>query len=148
MKSKGLIPSLVAATLAFAALAASGTASANDVYWSIGVSSPGVQVIYQQPQLIYQQPQAVYQQPQVFYQQPHVVYVRPQPVFVQPQPIYYTRPAPVYYPAPQVIYYNNHHPGHHGWQRGHGQNHWNAGPQVALRISGQGRSDDGGRKHH
>ena len=169
MKSQGLMPSLAAATLAFAALAASGTASANDVYWSIGVSSPGIQVgvqnappvvyrpvvvysqpqvVYQQPQLIYQQPQVVYQQPQVVYQQPQVVYVRPQPVYVQPPPIYYTRPAPVYYPAPQVIYYNNHQPGHHGWQRGHGQNHWNAGPQVALRISGQGRSDDGGRKHH
>jgi hypothetical protein len=135
----------IATSVAAVALACSTVASANDVYWSIGVSSPGIQVgvqnappvvyqrpvvvyqqpqvVYQQPQVIYQQPQVVYQQPQVVYQQPQVVYVQPRPVFVQPRPIYYTQPAQVYYGAPQPTYRHPHpgwhHPGGYGGQGGY-----------------------------
>jgi hypothetical protein len=168
MKSnRSVFSGACAATLGLAALMASATAHANDVYWSIGVSSPGIQVgvqnappvqhrphvVHHYPQVVYPQPQIVYRQPQVVYQQPQVVYVQPRPVYVQPQPIYYQRPAPVYYGAPQVIYKGGNHRGnngwHNGWHKGHHGNHpHSGGPQVAVRISGQGQSNDQGRNHH
>ena len=152
MKWKRTLYSLAAVTLGLAALATNAAANTNDVYWSIGVSSPGVQVgvrnsppvVYQRPVVVYQQPQVVYQQPQVVYQQPHVVYQQPQVAYVRPQPIYYTQPAPVYYGAPHVIYQG----GHHGWHRGHGHGHHGGMPQAAVRISGHGQSNDQGRNHH
>ena len=158
MKSKRTIKWkwLAAASVALAGLAATTSASANDVYWSIGVSSPGVQVgvqnappVQYRPVVVYQQPQLVYQYPQVVYQQPQVIYVRPQPVYVQPQPIYYTQPAPVYYGPPQVIYQGGQHRGQHGWhQSHHGRGHYGGTPQGAVRISGHGQSNDRGRSHH
>jgi len=74
-----------AAVLGMAALGATGLAQAGDVYWSLGVSSPGIAV-------------GVANAPPV-YVQPAPVYVAPAPVYVQPRPVY-VRPAPVYYGAP------------------------------------------------
>jgi hypothetical protein len=145
MTSKCTLRTLaIAACVGVGALAVSTSASANGVYWSIGVSSPGVQVgvsnaqtyypvyetpqvvyqqpqvVYQQPQVVYQQPQVIYQQPQVVYQQPQVVYVQPRPVYVQPRPVF-VQPAPVYHRVPQPIYTPPHHGSHHpGWYRAPG----------------------------
>jgi hypothetical protein len=85
------------ATLAVAAMGFAGSAQARDnVYWSVGVGTPGADVnvsnVYQQPQPIYVQPQPVYVQPAPVYYQPRPVFVRPQPVYIQPQPVYYERP--------------------------------------------------------
>ena len=142
MKSKPSIYSLAAgAALAVAALGVSTSARADNLSWSIGVSSPGVQFdvsntrpvygqpvyaqpyyapqVYTQPQVVYQQPQVVYQQPQVVYQQPQVVYQQPQVIYQQPRP-YYT--PQVVYIQPRPVYV---HP-RHGHGHGHGQ------PQVVY----------------
>ena len=64
--------SLAAVALALGALVAASSAHArSDVYFSIGVQSPG------------------------YYVEPAPIYVRPAPVYVQPRPIY--KPAPGYY---------------------------------------------------
>ncbi len=130
MKQKRSVISWAAAGLAAATALTMSTvvhANNNGVYWSVGVSSPGVHVgvqntppsrVYHVPQVVYTQPQVIYQ-PQVVYQQPQVVYVRPAPVYVQPQPIYYVPAAPVYHVPPRVGHGGWHHP-RHGWQQ-HGQ---------------------------
>ncbi len=86
-----------AATLAIAAMGFAGAAQARDnVYWSVGVGTPGAVVnvgnvgIYQPP--VYVQPQPVYVEPAPVYYQPRPVYVRPAPVYYAPQPVYYERP--------------------------------------------------------
>jgi hypothetical protein len=71
--------SILAATVAFGALAAATAAHArSDVYFSIGVNAPA-----------YVEPAPVYVQPRPVYVQPQPVYVQPRPVYVQPQPVYY-----------------------------------------------------------
>ena len=87
------------ATLAVAAMGFAGAAEARDnVFWSVGVGTPGAVVnvgnvgsVYQ-PQPVYVQPQPVYVQPAPVYYPQRPVYVAPQPVYVQPQPVYYERP--------------------------------------------------------
>ena len=104
----------VAATLAVAAMGFTGTAQARDnVYWSVGVGTPGavVNVGNALP---------VYSQPQVIYTPPPVVYTQPAPVYVQPRPYYYGQPQ-VVYTQPQVVYG---HPGkRHGWHKKHKYDH-------------------------
>lgn len=92
-----------AAALAVAALGFAGAAQArDDVYWSVGVGSPGVSVNVGNAYPVYTQPAPVYVQPAP-------VYVRPAPVFVQPRPYYYG--------PPQVVYVQ---PGNrHGWHKRH-----------------------------
>ena len=63
-----------AASLAVLALGASTMAFAGDVYWSVGLSSPGVQL-------------GVFSPPPVF--------VQPQPYYVQHQPVYGDRKSVV-----------------------------------------------------
>jgi hypothetical protein len=71
---------LLAAALAFGALAATSAAHARtDVVLSI------------QAPFGYVQPQPVYVQPQPVYVQPRTVYAQPQPYYVEPQPVYYPR---------------------------------------------------------
>jgi hypothetical protein len=99
-----------AALVAVLASAASTSALAGDVYWSVGLSVPGVQVGVVSPQPVYVSPQPsyvqygqvlpVYSQPQVIYTQPRPVYVQPRPVYLQPQP---------------VVVYNGWHHARHGW---------------------------------
>lgn len=81
---------LLAATLGMA-----GAAHAHDnIYWSVGIASPGVSVgVTSAP------PVAVYPAP---------IYVPSYPVVVAPRPIYYGPPAPVFYGPPP------------GWRHGHG----------------------------
>lgn len=106
MKAKHSVYALAgAASLAVMALGVSGAARAGDVYWSVGLSSPGVRLGVYSPQAVYVQPQAVYVQPQPVYVQPQAVYVQPQPHYVQPPPVY---------AQPQEAYAGWHRPGH-GW---------------------------------
>ncbi len=90
-----------AALVAVAVLGFAGAAQAgSNVYWSVGVGSPGVSVgvtnarpVYVQPAPVYYQPAPVYVQPApIYYQQPAQVYYQQQPVYVQPAPVYYGRP--------------------------------------------------------
>ena len=70
------------AAVAALTLGASGAAQAQGVYWSIGISSPGLDVTVSQPAPVYVAP------PQVYYVPPQVVYVEPEPVYVAPRPVY------------------------------------------------------------
>lgn len=100
--------------LGVAALAGAGAAQArDDVFWSIGVASPGVQLGVSNARPVYVQPAPVYVQPA-----PVVAY--PAPVVVRP-PIYsYTQVSPPvvvgYYPPPPP---RRHHFHHRGWDRNH-----------------------------
>lgn len=102
----------IAGALALAALGTASVAHAGNVFWSVGIASPGVHV-------------GVANAP-VYHPAP--VYVQPAPVYVQPAPIYY-RPAPVYrggYVTPVVNgpyygrpYYRGHGYGHGYYDRNH-----------------------------
>lgn len=126
------------ALLTVLAASASTAARAGDVYWSVGVSVPGVQVgvsgpqpvyvpaqpYYGQVQPVYTQPQVIYTQPQVVYTQPQVIYTQPSPVYVQPRPVVVIRPPVYVQPQPVVVY--------DGWQRPHRHPH-HGGHQGAPR---------------
>ncbi|MEI6735108.1 MAG: hypothetical protein WCK94_14100 [Comamonadaceae bacterium] len=92
---------------AMLALGLSGAAQAQAVYWSVGLSSPGVQL-------------GVSSAPPVLMLQPgyQPVYVAPRPVYVGPPRVVYLRPAPVVLqPVPQYIRADWRYPDHrHGWQ--------------------------------
>jgi hypothetical protein len=111
MKINRSLPSLAAAAgLALAALGMTGAAQAQNINWSVGVSSPGVQLGFTNAQPIYIQ-QPMYQQ----------VYVAPRPVYVVPQPIAYVRPQPVYVVQPQYVESGWQRPDRgYGWHRRHG----------------------------
>jgi len=95
------------ATLAVAATCFAGAVQARDnVYWSVGVGTPGSVVNVGNVGSIYQQPQPMYIQPQPVYVQPAPVYYQQRPVFVQPQAVYGV-PQPIYYDRP------------HGWKKHH-----------------------------
>lgn len=89
------------ACVAALTLGASGTAQAQDnVFWSIGMSSPGVRIGMSNAPVVVVQ---------------HPVYVQPRPVYVQPRPVYVV-PRQVVYMPPQPVYY-----GYSGWERGHNE---------------------------
>lgn len=97
---------LMTGVLAAGALGLAGVAQArSDVYWSIGMGSPGVSVGVSNAPPVYYAPQSVYVQPAP-------VYVRPRPVYVTP-PAYYAPPRVIYRPAP--VYYGP--PGHYKHQK-------------------------------
>lgn len=104
--------------LGAAALGASAAAQArDDIYWSVGVGTPGVSVGVSNARPYYA--------PAPVYVQPAPVYVAPRPVYVAPRPIYQAPPV-VYGPAP--VYYGP--PGHrkhhkHKWE--HRRGHWHDG---------------------
>ena len=90
MKIHRSVASLVAVgALALAAVGMASSAQAGDVFWSIGVNSPGLQVGVANgaPMLmvpVYSEPRVVYRQPRVVYEEPRqVVYVRQAPVFIE-----------------------------------------------------------------
>jgi PXPV repeat (3 copies) len=125
--SRSLYATAAAGALALAALGTTTAAQArSDVFWSVGISSPGVQLgvgnapVYQHfPQPVYVQPQPVYVQPAPVYSRPAPIYYRPAPVFVQPAPVY-VRPAPVY----RAGYVVPVHPGYYGHRApGRDRNH-------------------------
>ena len=127
---------LASSTISALALLVGTSAQAREVYWSVGVASPGVilgvsnappvlqhrPVVALPPQVYYSQPPVYYGQPPVYYGPPRLVYGAPQVVYVQPQVVY--QPQPYYVQsgwAPPVVYRNwgqrDH--GHHG-NHGHG----------------------------
>lgn len=115
-----------AAVVGASALVAGGAAQARDVFWSVGVGSPGVQVnASNAPQLLYPRPVVVVPQP-VYYAQPAVVYQPPQVVYQLPQ-VVYGPPAVVYAPATYYLQSGWAEPGYrHGWRPrrdGH-HRHW------------------------
>lgn len=97
----------ITAILAVAAAGFSGSAYARDnVFWSLGVGSPGVEVNVGNAFPVYVQPQPVYVQPPP-------VYIEQQPLYIQPPPRYYRGPPPVVYVQPEYRdgRYKNHHRG-------------------------------------
>ena len=90
------------ATVGLAALAGAGAAQAgSNVYWSVGVAGPGIQVgVASAPPVVAAAP--VFVQPAPVFVQPAPVWVRPAPVVVQPTPVW-VQPAPVVYRAPRVV---------------------------------------------
>ncbi len=124
-RSSGWARGLTIATLAAGAWALSGIATqaqarGNDVYFSIGVNTPGVAV-------------GVSNAPPVYYA-PRPVYHAPRPIYYAPPPVYYV-PPPAYY-APRPIYRSQwghgprfddrrhgHGHGHRGGHRGHRHGH-------------------------
>lgn len=84
-----MLRSVLAATLATAALLGAGAAQAG-THWSIGISLPPVGVVVADP-------------PRYVVQQPAPVYYAPPPVYYAPAPRYVERE--VYYaPPPRVVY--------------------------------------------
>ena len=84
------------ATVGLAALAGAGSAQAgSNVFWSVGVAGPGIQVG------VASAPPVVVQQAPVWVR-PAPVWVQPAPVWVQPAPVW-MQPAPVVYRAPRVV---------------------------------------------
>ncbi|UUZ76477.1 hypothetical protein LP414_01795 [Polaromonas sp. P1(28)-13] len=107
--SRSVVLTGAVGALALAAMGFAGTAQArDDVYWSVGVGSPGVAVNVGNAFPVYA--------PAPVYIQPAPVYVQPAPVYVQPRPYYQS-----YYGQPQVVYVQ---PGYrHGWHKKHGRGH-------------------------
>lgn len=96
---------LVVMAAAAALWAAAGAARADNVYWSVGVHSPGVSVgVSNAP-------------PVVVHTRPVVVY--PQQVLVVPQPVYHPRPVVVY---PASVHPGWGPPPQH-WKKGHPHKH-------------------------
>lgn len=101
---------------AWALSTAASQAHARDVYWSVGVNSPGVSIGASNAPVVVHQPPAYYYAP---------------PVVVQPAPVYYHRPPavvygpPVVYAPPRPVVIGGHwrdRPGR--WDdRGHGRGH-------------------------
>jgi len=138
--TRGLaIATLVAGTWALSTAVA--PAQARDVYFSIGVNTPGVSVgVSNAPPVVYHPPAFVHYPPPVVHYPPAVVHY-PQPVVVHPAPVVYPRPVLVYpqppamigrpvVVAPQPIYYERpRHPGHrHGHHKGDRHHRHQQGP--------------------
>ena len=103
--TRSFLGMLAAAGVALALAVGAAPAQARDVYWSVGVNSPGVAV-------------GVSNGGYPVYVAPAPVYYAPPP---PPRPVYYTAPAPVYYAPPPGHYYreHRHHRHHHRGHRGH-----------------------------
>lgn len=128
-----------------AGLGFGGSAMAQEVYWSLGIGSPGVQVgVSNAPPVVYQQP--------VQHYYPRAVVVQPQPVYVQPAPVQYAYPVyssqyPQVYPqvysrqvAPVApVVYGGWLHGHHGWHhgRGYGHGYWQGSDNGHGQWQGQ-----------
>ncbi len=122
MQVKRSVSSFVAAAgVALAAFAMAGSARAQEVFWSLGVSSPGVQlglsnvlpmVVRPMYQPVYQ---PVYQPMTMSMYEP--VYRAPPPVYVAPQPVVYMPSAPVYVGQAQYVRPDGRYRGHgRGWK--------------------------------
>lgn len=110
-RNRSLFAAAAAAIVALAGLAMSPAAQArSDVYWSVGIGSPGVSIGASNAYPVYTAPAPVYVQPAPVYVQSSPYY-RAAPVYVQPAPIYWN-------PGPGYRHGHRHHRGHgHGWGR-------------------------------
>lgn len=123
MKISPKVPSfLVAAALVVLGMGGAGVVQARDqrgdnVFWSVTVASPGVQVGVANARPVVA-PVPVYP----VYQQLAPVYVQSAPTYVQPA--VYVQPAPVYVNQPQIVQAGWVEPvHHHGWWHGHRRHH-------------------------
>lgn len=143
MKNINSASSLVAvATLVLGGLGIAATAQAGDVYWTVGVSSPGVQVGVGNGGRYGTYPPA-YVQPYPVYVQPYSGYTQPYPVYVAPNPVVYVRPAPVYVTQYQYAPVEWQRPGP-GWRHGHRHHPHNQYDSGGYDRDG-GYSREGGR---
>ena len=147
MKSKLSVPALATLTcVAMLTLGASGAAQAHDVddiFWSIGMASPGIRI-------------GVSNAPTVVVQPP--IYV-PQPVYVEQYPVYVERPV-IY--APPVVYYGypgrayghgRKHHGHHEDHDGYRDYGYGGGDRIVygqrnFELQREGRREGHGQGHH
>lgn len=125
----------IAGAIALASLGTASVAHAGNVFWSVGIASPGVQVGVANAPPVYHQPAPVYVQPAP-------VYVQPAPVYYQPAPVYY-RPAPVYragYVTPVIngYYYGGRHYRGHGYGHGYYDRNHNGVPDGRERYDNRG----------
>ncbi|SFD56498.1 hypothetical protein [Paracidovorax konjaci] len=117
-KNRSLAAIAATAGMGLALLAASGAAQARDVFWSVGINSPGVVLgVGGGPGVVYGPPPAYVAPPPVYYSPPAPVYYAPPPVaYVPPRPVYYAPPPPVVYGGGYGYYGRPH---WHGGGRGH-----------------------------
>ena len=110
------LASLATAAWALSAGQAQARGGHDDVYWSIGVNSPGVVVgVSNAPTVVYSYPSYGYP----VYYEPRPVVVYPRPVVVHPRPVV-VHSYPVY-GHPQW----HGHRGHKHWKKHHrGHRHW------------------------
>lgn len=132
MKINRSVSFLIAtASVALAALGMTGATLAQNVNWSVGVFSPGVNVGVTNAQPIYYQ-EPVYQQ----------VY---QPVYRAPRRVIYVQPEPVFVVPPQYVQAGWQYPGYGGgWRHGRGRHDGDRFDED--RFEG-GRSGHGHRGH-
>lgn len=118
------------AALVVFSLGFTGAAQARaNVFISVGVGLPGVQMGVPHAFPVYAQPYRVYVQPAPTYIQPQPIFYGNQPVYVTQQPVYYGA-QPVYVQS-EPIYYARRHP---HWDRG--------GHPMQLVRPGDGRGYD------
>ena len=88
--SRSFAKAMAATALLIGVLAYSASARADNVYWSIGLGSPGVTIgmTNARPLPIFVQPQPYYVQPAPVFVHPAVVYSQPAPIYLQPRPVY------------------------------------------------------------
>jgi PXPV repeat (3 copies) len=118
-RNRSLFAAAATTLVAIAGLALAPAAQArSDVYWSVGIGSPGVSIGASNAYPVYTAPAPVYVQPAPVYVQSSPYY-RAAPVYVQPAPVY-VQPAPIYW-GPGYRHGHGHHRRH---GHGHG-NGWN-----------------------
>ena len=88
--SRNFAKAMAATALLIGVVAYSASARADNVYWSIGMGSPGVTIgmTNARPLPIYVQPQPYYGQPAPVYMHPGAVYTQQVPIYMQPRPVY------------------------------------------------------------
>jgi hypothetical protein len=112
--ARGLtIVTLAAGAWAFSGIATQANARGNDVYWSIGVNSPGVAVGVSNGPPVYYAPPPVYYAPRPIYYAPPPVYYAPPPAYYAPRPVYRSQ----WGPAPR--WDDRRHGGHRGHRHGY-----------------------------
>ncbi len=88
--SRNFAKAMAATALLIGVVAYSASARADNVYWSIGLGSPGVTIgmTNARPLPIYVQPQPYYGRPAPVYMHPGAVYSQQVPIYVQPRQVY------------------------------------------------------------
>ena len=88
--SRGFAKAMAATALLIGVVAYSASARADNVYWSIGLGSPGVTIgmTNARPLPIFVQPQPYYRQPAPVFVHPGAVYSQQVPIYVQTRPVY------------------------------------------------------------
>jgi hypothetical protein len=88
--SRSFTKAMAATALLIGVVAYSASARADNVYWSIGLGSPGVTIgmTNARPLPIFVQPQPYYGQPSPVFMHPGAIYSQQVPIYVQPRPVY------------------------------------------------------------